>query len=258
VPMLTSFVHRAGFLGATFAGIAPPSGLQSRPHLALSPPRLRRPPNAPAPRSHLASVISELASRMRCPGSGAHCSRLALAFEAHAPLGRSWRGGVPAPGRRRRSLLGHHGNLLAYQVPRRGHLHPYKGKRRARIVPPLSGSLRGATGECRSGGICAGSGQPTSSTPAQAQARAGQRRMWLPSVHIAFVESGQRLERVEVQDGGFSVRGIARQTARLKILRIVPRPAIHHPVRHSSRATVPLFPCGPHERPFREQSPGFV
>jgi hypothetical protein len=86
VPILTSFIRRAGFLAVTFAGIAPPRRLRSRRLTRASPSavasaseRLRLPGWA------CASVISELASRMRCPGSGLTGSRLALAFEAHAP-----------------------------------------------------------------------------------------------------------------------------------------------------------------------------
>jgi hypothetical protein len=141
-----------GFLGAMFAGIASPSRLQSRRLTSRS--LVRSCVSLRTPRlldRACASVISELASCMRCPGLGLGAPSC-LGFEAHAPPRAIVRDcGVPAHGQRRRSCLRHHGNLLAYQVPRRGHLHPHKGKRRTRIVPPLNGESAGSSRECSSG-----------------------------------------------------------------------------------------------------------
>ncbi len=143
MPMLTSFRSPRGLPRATFAGIAPPSQPQ------VTPPHPRALSLAVASASErlrlvgrtCASVISELASRMRCPVRGSVLPTV-LALEAHAPASgesremigaslRLVRGGDPA------SVAT--ATWLAYRVPRRGHLHPYKGRPRARIVPPLSG-----------------------------------------------------------------------------------------------------------------------
>jgi hypothetical protein len=108
----------------------------------------RRPSNASGFSVARASVISELASCMRCPGSGLSAPVLPWPSKTTRPprsIAESSR--RPAHGQRRRPCVRPQGNLLAYQVPKRGHLYPHKGKRRARIVSPLSeetaGSLRG-------------------------------------------------------------------------------------------------------------------
>lgn len=77
---------------------------------------------------------------MRCPGSGLQRSRQLSASKPLRPALAIARGhGVSASGRRWRSCLRRHGNLLAYQVPRRGRLYPYKGTRGARIVSARRG-----------------------------------------------------------------------------------------------------------------------
>jgi hypothetical protein len=92
-----------------------------------------------------ASVISELASRMRCPVRGSVLPSCLGLRRRRAHLGRSQsHRGVPAHGQRRRPCVRPQGNLLAYQVPKRGHLYPHKGKRRARIVSPLSEETAGS------------------------------------------------------------------------------------------------------------------
>ena len=133
----------------------PPSRSPSR-RLTLAPPLLAlglRPPRAL--RSRLAFLISELASH-EVPGFGAPALPSALGLEALASALAIARGhGVSASGGRWRTCLRRHGNLLACQVPRRGHLYPYKGTRGARIVSARRGELmrsfRGAQGQA---GLC--------------------------------------------------------------------------------------------------------
>ena len=99
-----------------------------------------RPPRALP--SRMASLISELASH-EVPGLGAPVLPPALGLEALASaLAIARDHGVSASGRRWRTCLRRHGNLLANQLPRRGHLYPYKGTRGARIVSARKGELR--------------------------------------------------------------------------------------------------------------------
>jgi hypothetical protein len=98
----------------------------------------------------LASFISELASH-EVPGFVAPALPSLLGLEVLASaLAIARDHGVSASGRRWRSCLRRLGNLLAYQVPRRGHLYPYKrhprGSNRVgeerRVNGELSGSPR--------------------------------------------------------------------------------------------------------------------
>jgi hypothetical protein len=114
---------------------------------ALAPPHPRaasagaRSPPPRALRSRLSSFISELASH-EVPGFGAPALPSALGLKALASaLAIARDHGVSASGRRWRAFIRRRGNLLAYQVPRRGHLYLYKGTRGARIVSARKGEL---------------------------------------------------------------------------------------------------------------------
>jgi hypothetical protein len=151
------------------AGVWP--GSHPAKPFAFAPPHPRaasagdRSPSASSLRSRLASFISELASH-EVPGFGAPALPSALGLEALAfALAIARDHGVSASGRRWRSCLRRHGNLLVNQVTRRGHLYPYKGTRGVRIVSArrgeLIGSFRGA--QVRA---CATSGDAFGSAPA--------------------------------------------------------------------------------------------
>jgi hypothetical protein len=126
--------RRPGPAPAKPSAIAPP-----HPRAASAGARL--PSAVSPPVVLLASFISELASH-EVPGFGAPALPSGLGLEALAPAVAIARDhGVSASGWRWRSCLRRHGKLLANQVPRRGHLHPYKGTRGARIVSARKGEL---------------------------------------------------------------------------------------------------------------------
>jgi len=142
VPILTSFARRAGLLRQASAGTCSRQAVRVG---AASPSRCRcqalrlRPPRAL--RSRMASFISELASH-EVLGFGAPALPPALGLEALASaLAIARDHGVSASGRRWRSCLRRHGNLLVNQVTRRGHLYTYKGIRGGRIVSARRGEL---------------------------------------------------------------------------------------------------------------------
>jgi len=140
------------------AGVRPGSPPPSRPRSAPPHPRAApagaRPSSPRALRSPWSSFISELASH-EVPGFGAPALPSALGLEAFASalvIARDhgvlrFRPAVailPPPPR---------ASLLANQVPRRGHLHPYKGTRGARIVSARRAELMRSFRGCRSGGL---------------------------------------------------------------------------------------------------------
>jgi hypothetical protein len=142
VPVLTSLARRAGMLRQASAGIASQQAVCDR---TASPSRclcrrsvsVRREPL----RSRLSSFISELASH-EVPGFGAPAlpstlglKALASALASRGPRRLRIRPAVAIPASAAAATL------LAYQVPRRGHLYPYKGTRAARIVSARRGEL---------------------------------------------------------------------------------------------------------------------
>jgi hypothetical protein len=106
-------------------------------------------------RSRLSSFISELASH-EAPGFGAPTLPSALGLEALASaLAIARDRGVPHPAGGGDPASAATATLLAYQVPRRGHLYPYKGTRGARTVSARRGELMRSFREPRSGLCCA-------------------------------------------------------------------------------------------------------
>jgi len=100
---------------------------------------------------------SPSAPPMKCPGSGLQPSRR-LGFKALRSLRRSQGSRRPTSGRRWRSCLRRRGNLLASQVPRRGHLHYLQRHPRARTLSLRKGDSLGSFRGPQLRTLCATSG----------------------------------------------------------------------------------------------------
>jgi hypothetical protein len=124
---------RPGSHPAKPSAFAPPP-----PHAASAD---ARSPSAASLRSRMASFVSELASH-EVPGFGAPALPSALGLEALASasaIARTTASPRPAGGGEPASVAT--APLMASQVPRRGHLYPYKGARGAAIVSARRGEL---------------------------------------------------------------------------------------------------------------------